>query len=183
MPAHQDDQTDETGLGIQRQQRFLQVGQHTVEQDLPDVAQQDAADQVGHEVDGTEDVGAADAAGEHQRDGEGAHIDEHGAYHRKGSGEPKGVEEGRVRKDVDVVLQAHEGGLAHGGETLEGKIDAPDEGPDEADDERQQGGQYEHRPIFTDGLLHDIPPEKEGEAGEHIARLPVIQLLRKKGNA
>ena len=94
---------------------------------------------------------------------------------------PEGVEEGLVRKDVDVVLQAHEGGLAHGGETLEGKIDAPDEGPDEADDERQQGGQYEHRPIFTDGLLHDIPPEKEGEAGEHIARLPVIQLLRKIG--
>ena len=25
--------------------------------------------------------------------------------------------------------------------------------------------------------------EKEGEAGEHVARLPVIQLLRKKENA
>ena len=106
-------------------------------------------------------------------------VGHHGERRRKA----EGVEEGLVREDADVVLQAHEGGFAHGGETLEGKIDAPDEGPDEADDERQQGGQYEHRPIFTDGLLHDIPPEKEGEAGDAFARLPVIQLLRKKENA
>ena len=69
----------------------MQVCQHAVEQDLPDVAQQDAADQVGHEVDGTEDVGAADAAGEHQRNGKGADVDEHGGYYSERCGKAEGV--------------------------------------------------------------------------------------------
>ena len=170
LPAHQDDQTDETGLGIQRQQRSLQVGQYTVEQNLPDVAQQDAADQVGHEVDGTEDVGAADAAGEHQRNGKGADVDEHGGYYSEHCGKAEGVQEGGILKYVDVVLDAHEGGLANSSEPLERKVNAPDKGPDKADDEREQRGQHEHRPIFADGFLHDVPPicgvvNKKGEAG------------------
>ena len=170
LPAHQDDQTDETGLGIQRQQRFLQVGQHTVEQDLPDVAQQDAADQVGHEVDGTEDVGAADAAGEHQRNGKGADVDEHGGYYSERRGKAEGVQEGGILKYAEVVLNAHKGGLAHSGEPLERKVNTPDKGPDKADDERDEGRQHEHRPVFTDGFLHDVPPicgvvNKKGEAG------------------
>ena len=57
-------------------------------------------------------------------------------------------------------------------------------GRDEADDERQQSGRVRTPAnIYLMAFCHDIPPEKEGEAGEHIARLPVIQLLRKKENA
>ena len=162
LPAHQNDQTDETGLGIQCQQGLLQVCQHAVEQDLPDVAQQDAADQVGHKVDGTEDVGALDAAGQHDCNGKGADIDEHGGDHSKHCRKTEGVQEGGVLEDGDVVLDADEGGLGDRCEPLEGQISAPDEGPDEADDERDEGRQHEHRPIFADGLLHDIPPKKEG---------------------
>ena len=47
LPAHQDDQADEAVALVQSQQGLAQVGEHAVEQDLPDVAQQDAADQVG----------------------------------------------------------------------------------------------------------------------------------------
>ena len=61
-------------------------------------------------------------------------------------------------------------------------VDAPDEGPDEADDERQQGGQDEHRPVFADGPLHDIPPEKEG-GGRTDRPPPLVKLLRKKESA
>src|SRR5699024_6676973 len=47
------------------------------------------------------------------------------------------------------------GGLGHSGEPLEGKVDSPDKGPNKADDEGQQGGQDEHRPVFADRFLHD----------------------------
>ena len=172
LPAHQNDQTDETGLGIQCQQGLLQVCQHAVEQDLPDVAQQDAADQVGHEVDGTEDVGALDAAGQHNCNGKGADIDEHGGDHSERCRKAESVQEGGILEHGNIVLDAYKGGLAHGGEALEGKEDAPDKGPDKADDERDQRRKHEHRPIFADGLLHDIPP-KQKEAGEQLARLPL----------
>ena len=170
LPAHQDDQTDETGLGVQRQQRPLQVGQHTVEQDLPDVAQQDAADQVGHEVNGTENVGTLDAAGQHDRNGKGTDIDKHSGDHGKRCRKAERMQERGILEHRDVVLDAHKGGLANSSEPLERKVNAPDEGPDKADDEREQRGQHEHRPIFADGFLHDVPPicgvvNKKGEAG------------------
>ena len=150
----------------------MQVCQHAVEQDLPDVAQQDAADQVGHKVDGTEDVGALDAAGQHDCNGKGADVDEHGGDHSERCRKAESVQEGGILEHGDIVLDAHKGGLAHGGEALEGKEDAPDKGPDKADDERDQRRKHEHRPIFADGLLHDIPP-KQREAGEQLARLPL----------
>ena len=159
LPAHQDDQTDKTGLGIQSKQGLLQVRQHTVEQDLPDVAQQDAADQVGHKEHGTEDVGALDAAGQHQCNGKGAHVDEHGAYHGKHRRKAKGVQEGGILKYREVVLDSYKGGLGNGSEPLEGQINAPDKGPDEADDKGDQSRKHKYRPVFTNGFLHDIPPE------------------------
>src|SRR5699024_7063173 len=82
LPTHQDDQADEAVALVQGQQGLAQVGEHAVEQDLPDVAQQDAADQVGHEVDGAEQVGAPDAPGQGQGDGKGKHVDEDGGQHR-----------------------------------------------------------------------------------------------------
>ena len=80
------------------------------------------------------------------------------------------MQEGGILEHGNIVLDAHKGGLAHSGEALEGKEDAPDKGPDEADDERDEGRQHEHRPVFTDGFLHDVPPicgvvNKKGEAG------------------
>ena len=159
LPAHQNDQTDETGLGIQCQQGLLQVCQHAVEQDLPDVAQQDAADQVGHEEHGTEDVGALDAAGQHQCNGKSTHIDKYSAYHGKRRRKAKGVQKGGILKYREVVLDAYKGGLGNGSEPLEGQVNAPDKGPDEADDKGDQSRKHKYRPVFTNGFLHDIPPQ------------------------
>ena len=159
LPAHQDDQTDKTGLGIQCQQGLLQVRQHTVEQNLPDVAQQDAADQVGHKEHGTEDVGALDAAGQHQCNGKSTHIDKYSAYHGKRRRKAKGVQKGGILKYREVVLDAHKGGLGNGSEPLEGQVNAPDKGPDEADDKGDQSRKHKYRPVFTNGFLHDIPPQ------------------------
>ena len=61
-------------------------------------------DQVGHEVDGTEDVGAADAAGEHQRNGKGADVDEHGGYYSERCGKAEACRKVESWKYVDVVL-------------------------------------------------------------------------------
>ena len=72
------------------------TGQKAVEQDLPDVAQNDTADKVRQEKDGTEHIGAAHAAGQQQGNAEGQHIDQHGGHHGKGSGEPEPVEAGAV---------------------------------------------------------------------------------------
>ena len=82
--------------------------------------------------------GAADAAGEHQRNGKGADVDEHGGYYSERCGKAEGVQEGGILKYAEVVLNAHKGGLAHSGEPLERKVNAPDKGPDKADDEREQ---------------------------------------------
>ena len=180
LPAHQDHQAHKTSLGVQGQQRLLEVGQQAVQQDLPDVAQQDAADQVGHKVHGTEQVGALDAPGQHQRNGKGKHVDEHGAHHSKDRRKAKGMEEGGILEHGKVVLDAHKGGLGHGGESLEGQICAPDKGPDEADDKGDQSRQHKHRPVFTNGFLHDIPPDgavRKKKGGGRTHRPPPTLVL------
>ena len=145
LPAHQDDQTDETGLGIQRQQGLLQVCQHTVEQDLPDVAQQDAADQVGHEEHGAKQVGAAHLLGQGIGDEEGQHIDQENGDHGKKCGVLEGVPEADVRPDFGIIRQADPFGVLGNIEGAEGQVDALQKRPDKADAEGSEHGEDEQR--------------------------------------
>ena len=103
LPAHKDDQPPEAVGGIQRQQRLTPGGQQTVEQDLPDIAQHDAADQVRQEEDGAESVGAVHTAGEKQRDGKGQHVDQQGGHDGERRCEPERMGEGVIRPNHCVV--------------------------------------------------------------------------------
>ena len=107
---------------MQAQQRLAQQGQSAVQQDVPDIAQNDAADQVGHEVDGAEQVGALDLPGQSQGDGQGRHIDAHGGYHGEQGGEPERVQEVCLSQGEDIVFQAVEAGFVNGDEFAEGQI-------------------------------------------------------------
>ncbi len=157
---------------------LLEVGQQAVQQDLPDVAQQDAADQVGHKVHGTEQVGALDAAGQHQRNGKGAHIDEHSAHHGKDRRKAEGVQEGGILKYCSVVLDAYKGGLGNGSEPLEGQINAPDKGGQMKPMIKATRvgstniGQYLLMAFCMIYLLRELSDKKGKEAGELFARLP-----------
>ena len=119
LPAHQDDHAPVARGGVQGQQGLARQTQNTVDQDVPDVAQHDAADEVGHEVDGTEDIGTQDPPGQGQGHGEGQHIDEDGGYHREAGGEGQGGPELGVLEHLDVVPQTHPLGLVDGGELAE----------------------------------------------------------------
>ena len=160
LPAHEDDQTDEAVGSMEGHQGLAQQGQNAVEQDVPDIAQHDAADQIGHEVDGAEQVGALDLPGQGQSDGQGRDVDGQGGHHGEQGGKPEGVEEIRLRQSVNIVGQAVEGGLVNGDEPAEGQVQALQEGPHEADDKRRQRGQDEHRPISLDRFFHNITPKE-----------------------
>ena len=64
-------------------------------------------DQVGHKVDGTEDVGALDAAGQHDCNGKGADVDEHGGDHGERCRKTEGMQEGGILEHGKIVLDAH----------------------------------------------------------------------------
>ena len=152
------DKAQEAVRGVQGKQRFFECAEYTVEQNLPDIAKDNAADQVGHKEGGTEDVGTADAAGKQQRNAERQHIDEHRGHHSKHRSEPERMGEGIVQPDLGIVAETNKGNILNSCEFAERKRHAPDKRPDKADDKGQQGGQHEHRPIALDRFFHNSTP-------------------------
>ena len=134
LPAHQNNHAPVAGLVVQSQQRLSGNAQHAVDEDVPDVAQHDAADEVGHEVDGTEHIGALDTLGQSQSHGKGQHIDEDGGHHREGCRKAQGSPELGILKYLHIVADSHPGCLVDGGELAEGQVQPLAEGNDEADD-------------------------------------------------
>ena len=158
LPAHQNDKAQEAVRGVQGKQRFFECAEYAVEQNLPDIAKDNAADQVGHKEGGTEDVGTADAAGKQQRNAERQHIDEHRGHHSKHRSEPERMGEGIIQPDLGIVAETNKGNILNSCEFAERKRHAPDKRPDKADDKGQQGGQHEHRPIALDRFFHNSTP-------------------------
>ena len=154
LPAHQHNHAPETGGDVQRQQRLCQQTQHTVEQDVPDVAQDDAANQVGHEENGAEDVGALDVVGQRQGNGKGKHVNQHRGEHGKKSGKAQGGEELGVLEHLDIVGSANPDRLIDGGEFAERQVQALAEGDDKADNKGCKGGQHKNRPPLFGCFYH-----------------------------
>ena len=69
--------------------RLAPVLEDRVEHDLPGEAQDDAADEVGHEEHRAEEVGALELAGEQVGQGEGPEVDRDDGDHRDDDGEPQ----------------------------------------------------------------------------------------------
>ena len=122
LPAHQNDKAQEAVRGVQGKQRFFECAEYAVEQNLPDIAEDNAADQVGHKEGGTEDVGTADAAGKQQRNAERQHIDEHRGHHSKHRSEPERMGEGIIQPDLGIVAETNKGNILNSCEFAERKI-------------------------------------------------------------
>ena len=111
------------------------MGQHAVQQQQPDVAQDNAADQVRHKEHRAEQRGALDRLGQHIGDGESDHVDHDGGHDGECSGETQCVQEFLVLQRLSVVLEPYPFAIGDGGEFAEAQVDAHDEGHQKPDDE------------------------------------------------
>ena len=150
LPAHEDDEAPEAVFGV-HDDGGGELAEDAVEDHGPDVAQHNAADEVGHEEHGAEDVAALDVLGEDIGHGKGQHVDEHQGYHGEQGGVPEGVGKGGVLERPDVVAKADGLGVGNQLELAEGEVNALDEGPDKADDERAHHRAQEQREPFPGG--------------------------------
>ena len=155
LPAQYDHKAPEAVPGTDFQRQVI-PGQDSVEDQLPDIAQDDAADEVGHEKRGAEDVGAGDVLGQHHGHREGNDVDEHHRHHGECGGEEERVEKLRVLKRLDKVGKTHELGVRHCAEVTQRQIQPHDEGDDEADDKGQERGGQEYGEIALDGFFHGL---------------------------
>ena len=128
--------------------------QNAVEDHAPNIAQHHAADQVGHEEHGAEQVGAAHLLGQGIGDEEGQHIDQDDGDHgEKG----RRVLEGVAGSRRPSRLWYSSSGPTHSAslrniEVAEGQVDALQERPDEADAEgSEHGGRMNSRRPPLDG--------------------------------
>ncbi|MPM50734.1 hypothetical protein SDC9_97477 [bioreactor metagenome] len=74
LPVHQHNQAPESILGVAYDGNSA-LEQHTVDDDLPNPAENYASDEIGHEENRSEQVGSLDLACQQQREKESTHID------------------------------------------------------------------------------------------------------------
>ena len=142
LPRDQNHQTPETVGGVCGEVGAVLL-QDTVEDQAPDVTQHHAADQVGHEEHGTEQVGAPHLLSQGVGDGKGHHVDQDDGHHGEAGGIPEGMGEAGVLKGLDVVFKTDELGIPGGHEVAQGQVKSLQEGPDEAHAEAHKGGQHQ----------------------------------------
>ena len=156
LPVHHRHQPPEAVPGGEGDVHPQKAGQDAVDNQLPDVAQDDAPDEVGHEKDGAEKVPPRDGPGEEQGQGEGEKVHCHHRNHRELQGEPQGVQEIPVPGEGgDVVLHPHELGVGDGGELAEGEPHPHDKGNEEGHHKGRQGGQDEDGEVFFQSFFHN----------------------------
>ena len=83
------------------------MAEDAVEDHEPDIAQNDAADEVRHEENGTEDVRALDTLSQNVGNSKGQNVDDEQGYERKQRRIPERVEEALILEDGLVVFQSH----------------------------------------------------------------------------
>ena len=135
--------------------------ENAVEQQHPDVAQNDAADQVRHEEHRTENVRSLDRLGEHVGDEERDHVDHDRGDDRQQCGEAQRVQEFLVLQCAGVVLKPYELGVGNRCELAKAQVDAHDEWNDESNNECGERWQRKQRPPFPYRLAshadHSLP--------------------------
>ncbi|CRH92196.1 Uncharacterised protein [Chlamydia trachomatis] len=155
LPVDQDDQTDEAVGGI-GDQGGLPVQQDCVQNCLPGVAQDDAADQVRHEEDGTEEVRTLELAGQCVCDCECKHVDRNDGNNCDGGGEDQSANEALlVAECVNVVLNADKRRVGDGCELREGQVQTDCERGKECQRVRKECGSDEEQPKFLKSFNHE----------------------------
>ena len=150
LPGHKDDETPEAVGGVQ-QNRGIIPGQNAIKNHRPDIAQNDAANQVGHEEHGSENIGALNALGQQVRHGKGQNIDDQQRNQSKARRIPEGMEEAFVCKGLYIVVQARPGPFAGGFEITERKEQALSEGIEESDAEGNERRKQENGEALLNG--------------------------------
>ena len=102
LPAHQNHQTPEAPFGAHDDGTAV-AAQETVKDHAPGIAQNDAADQVGHEKHGAEQVGALNPLGQHIGHGEGQDVDQKQGHQGKEHRVPEGIDKAAVLDSLHVV--------------------------------------------------------------------------------
>ena len=142
LPAHQDDQSPKAEPGLQHHGGIV-LHQNTVEDHGPDIAQHDAADQVGHEEHRAEQVRALDALGQEIGHRESQHVDKQHRHEGKQRCIPEGMDKAAVRERLHVVVKTHPFPLAGQLELTEGQERALQERVQKPDAKGGEGGQQE----------------------------------------
>lgn len=99
------------------------MGQNAVQQQLPDIAQHDAADEVRHKEHRTEQFRTAHRLREHISDEECGDIDQYGGDDGEGQSEQQRMQEVGITECSDIIFQAYEFGIGDRGEFGEAEID------------------------------------------------------------
>ena len=145
LPAKQNDQTPVTSLCIQCQQGFAQFHQNSVEQCLPDVTQNDTADQVWHKEYCSENICALQFFCQCQRNGKGCHVNDQRCHDNESNCEPEGIDKGCICQGSHIVIYAHKLCVIYRCKLAERQIQTMDEGPDKPYTEGSQCWCHEYR--------------------------------------
>jgi len=111
LPGRRDGQRPDRQLRIDQEQVGLEPGRRERREDavvdeLPDVAQDDAADQVRKEESGAVDVAALELGGDQQRQAEGDDVHQHEVDDSEDQRDLRGIQEAGILEGVNVVDQA-----------------------------------------------------------------------------
>ena len=155
LPDRHEDQAEDRALGRRQQRRHRGAGdaggdrdEGTVEDELPHVAQNDAADQVWDEEAGAEEVLAFDAAGHQEREQECHDVGDDDGDHRIDDRHPQRRPEIGIGDDRGVVVQPDERLVqGHAVPAGEGKVQAVEERHDDDQAEQQCRGTREHQEL------------------------------------
>ena len=133
---------------------MCQIAQHAIDQNIPNITQNDTANQVGHEEHGTEYVGALDFSGQSQSQQECDDVDENSCNDNKFGGIAKGIQEGLIGDSLHIVGDTYPFCVINSDKGAEGQVQGLQERPDKAHAERCQSGQNEHGEPFFDCIFH-----------------------------
>ena len=168
LPVDEHDQTGQPQSPV-IDDRLPPALKNRIEHHLPGEAQDDAANEVRHEEDGTEEVSAAQLAGQNVGQGEGPQVHRDDRDDRHERSEPQCRDEMTPLTECpDVVVSAHEPNIGEGAELGEGEIEPHEEGDDERDHEGQQGWPCKYWEELFQCLGHiylEVRPAPAGPAG------------------
>ena len=152
------------------------MSQYAVQQQLPYIAQDDAADEVRHEEHRAEQLRATHYLREHVCDEERRDIDKYGGDDGEGHGEQQRVQEIGILHRSGVILQTHELGIGDRREFSEAEVDTHHQRHHETECEGEACRKYEQGPPAPDGPTGHRNHDRDSSltVGELVFTGPVV---------
>ena len=125
--------------------RVEDFGEHIGENELPDVAKDDAADQVREEVGRAEEADALELGGAQQRQQEGHEVHHDHVHDHEQHGEQQRPHEGRILKHGLVIFNTDHLRVENAVPVREGVENTDEHGDDDGNDECEDQGEEENK--------------------------------------